>query len=147
MKMEGTYTLAAARDRVWKALNDPDALARCVPGCKDLQPAGTDVFKATLEVGVGPVRGTFQGKIQIAERVAPERITLRVEGGGAPGTIRAEGALRLTEQDGQTAVNYVGEAQVTGLIASVGHRMIGGVARMLAEQFFKALEQEVTRPA
>lgn len=147
MKLEGTYTLAATRDRVWNALNDPDVLARCVPGCRELEPLGGDVFKATLEVGVGPVKGTFQGKIQIAQRVAPERITLKVEGGGAPGTIRAEGVLNLSEQDGKTAVSYAGDAQVTGLIASVGHRMIGGVARMLTEQFFKALEQEAARAA
>ncbi len=143
MKVEGTYTLPAPRLRVWELLNDPTVLARATPGIKQLDPLGNDVFRATIEVGVGPVKGAYAGQVSIADRVPPERMTLKVEGSGRPGTIKATGELRLDEQDGQTVVTYSGDAQVTGLIASVGHRLIGGVAKQIAGEFFKALEREL----
>jgi len=145
MKVEGTYTLPAPRDRVWALLNDPGVLARVTPGIKTLSPQGTDTFAATIEVGVGPVKGAYDGKVSITEKAPPERMTLRVEGGGKPGTIRAIGELRLADQSGQTLVSYTGDAQITGLIASVGHRLIGGVAKQMANEFFKALERELQR--
>ncbi|HEU4798692.1 MAG TPA: carbon monoxide dehydrogenase subunit G, partial [bacterium] len=124
-------------------LNDPGVLARATPGIKKLDPEGVDVYKATIEVGIGPVKGAYDGKVSITDKVPPERMTLRVEGGGKPGTIRASGELRLEERDGQTVVNYTGDAQITGLIASVGHRLIGGVAKQMAVEFFKAIEREL----
>lgn len=144
MRLEGTYTLDAPRDRVWELLNDPHVLARCTPGMKQLEPAEGDTYKATMEVGVGPVKGTFQGKVEVAERRAPEQITLRVQGGGSAGMVRAEGTITLREVDGRTVLSYTGEAQVSGLIASVGQRMIGSVAKMLADQFFSNLIKEVS---
>lgn len=143
MKVEGTYTLPAPRQRVWQLLNDPKVLARATPGVKQLDPLGGDTYKATIEVGVGPVKGTYDGKVSIADRSEPERMTLKVEGGGKAGTIKATGELRLEEQDGETLVAYSGDAQVTGLIASVGHRLIGGVAKQMVGEFFKALEREL----
>ncbi len=143
MKVEGTYTLPAPRQRVWELLNDPAVLARATPGVKQLDPLGNDTFRATIELGIGPVKGAYEGQVSISDRVPPERLTLKVEGGGRAGTIKAAGELRLAEQDGQTVVTYTGDAQVTGLIASVGHRLIGGVAKQMAGEFFKALEREL----
>jgi len=143
MKVEGTYTLAAPRQRVWDLLNDPRVLARATPGVKTLRPEGPDTYTATIELGVGPVKGAYDGTVSITDKTPPERMTLRVEGGGKPGTIRATGELRLEERAGQTVVNYTGEAQITGLIASVGHRLIGGVAKQIAAEFFKAVEREL----
>lgn len=143
MKVEGTYTLPAPRAKVWALLNDPKVLARATPGVKELVSQGNDVYKATIELGIGPVKGTYDGRVSIADKVAPERMRLVVEGGGKPGTIRASGELRLDEQNGQTVIAYTGDAQITGLIASVGHRLIGGVAKQMAGEFFKALEREL----
>ena len=143
MKVEGTYTFAASREKVWALLNDPGVLARATPGVKALDPQGADTYKATIELAVGPVKGAYDGKVSITDKTPPERMTLRIEGGGRPGTIRAIGELSLDEQDGKTIVSYTGDAQITGLIASVGHRLIGGVARQLAGEFFKRLEREV----
>jgi len=128
---------------VWALLNDPGVLARVTPGVKTLDPQGGDTYKATIELGVGPVKGAYDGKVSITDKTPPERMTLRVEGGGRPGTIRATGELRLEEQDGKTVVSYTGDAQITGLIASVGHRLIGGVARQMAGEFFKGVEKEL----
>ncbi len=145
MKVEGTYTLPAPRQKVWELLNDPNVLARATPGVKELRPQGNDVFKATIEIGIGPVKGTYAGLVSIADKVAPQRMRLTVEGGGKPGTIKASGELQLEEQNGQTVIAYRGDAQITGLIASVGHRFIGGVAKQMAGEFFKALERELSR--
>jgi carbon monoxide dehydrogenase subunit G len=144
MKVEGTYTLPAPRQRVWDMLNDPAVLAKITPGVKTLEPLGGDRYKATIEVGVGPVKGTYDGQVSITDKQAPERMRLSIEGGGRPGTIKATGELRLDEQDGKTVVAYSGDAQVTGLVASVGHRLIGGVAKQMTADFFKALERELT---
>jgi len=144
MRLEGTYTLDAPRDRVWELLNDPQVLARCTPGIKELEPTEGDTYKAAMEVGVGPVKGMFQGKVEVAERRAPEQITLRVQGGGSAGMVRAEGTITLREEGGRTVLSYTGEAQVSGLIASVGQRMIGSVAKMLADQFFSNLIKEAS---
>ena len=145
MRVEGTHHLPAPRERVWALLNDPAVLARVTPGVKELHPAGTDTYGATIELSVGPVKGTYAGQVSIAEKTPPERMTLRVEGGGRPGTIRATGELHLEEQDGRTVVRYIGDAQVTGLVASVGHRLMSGVAKQMAGEFFKALEGELNR--
>jgi len=143
MKVEGSYTFAAPRERIWALLNDPDVLARVTPGVKTLTPQGADAYKAKIELAVGPVKGAYDGTVRITDKTPPERMTLRVEGGGKPGTIRATGELRLEEQDGRTVVNYTGDAQITGLIAGIGHRLIGGVAKQMAGEFFKAVEKEL----
>jgi len=144
MKVEGTYTLPAPRQKVWDMLNDPAVLAKTTPGVKKLEPLGEDRYKATIELGVGPVKGTYDGQVSITDKQPPERMRLNVEGGGRPGTIKATGELRLEEQGGSTLITYSGDAQVTGLVASVGHRLIGGVAKQMAADFFKALQRELT---
>lgn len=145
MKIEGQHLIPAPREKVWAALNDPDVLAKTTPGLKQLTPAGDNTFDATIELGVGPVKGSYQGKVRITDQTAPEKMTLIVEGGGRAGTIKATGALRLEAQGDTTTVHYVGDAQVTGVLMSVGHRLLPGVAKQLAGEFFKALEREVSR--
>ncbi len=145
MKIEGQYLLPAPREQVWTALNDPVVLQKATPGLKQLVPAGENTYDATIELAVGPVKGAYQGKVRITDTSPPEKMTLIVEGGGRAGTIKASGALRLEAQDDKTMVHYVGDAQVTGVLMSVGHRLFGGVAKQMAGEFFKALEREVTR--
>ncbi len=145
MKIEGQYLLPAPREKVWAALNDPDVLAKTTPGLKQLTPAGVNTFDATIELAVGPVKGSYQGKVRITDQTAPEKMTLIVEGGGRAGTIKATGTLILEAQGDATAVHYVGDTQVTGVLMSVGHRLLPGVAKQLAGEFFKALEREVGR--
>jgi carbon monoxide dehydrogenase subunit G len=145
MKIEGQHLLPAPREEVWAALNDPDVLTRATPGLKALKPSGEDVYDATIELAVGPVRGAYQGTARITDKTAPEKMTLIIEGGGRPGTIKATGALALEAQGDATLVRYVGDAQVTGVLMSVGHRLFGGVAKQLAGDFFKAIEREVVK--
>jgi len=147
MKVEGEYTVAAPRERVWTLLNDPGVLQRATPGVKELQPIGEDTYRAVIELAVGPVRGTFEGKITITEKVPPERVTMIVEGSGRPGTLKARGDLQLVAQNGSTLVRYTGDAQVTGVLMSVGHRLFGGVAKEMAGKFFSAMAREIEHAA
>ena len=143
MRLEGQHLLPASRERVWAALNDPGVLTRVTPGLKALTPRGHDAYDATIELAVGPVKGSYQGSARITDKVAPETMTLIVEGGGKPGTIKATGVLTLEAQGDATLVRYVSDAQVTGILLSVGHRLIPGVARQLAGQFFAGIGREV----
>jgi carbon monoxide dehydrogenase subunit G len=143
MTLDGTHRFNAPRDRVWAAFNDPGVLARATPGCQRLLPVGPDEFEATLSVGVAAVKGVYQGRLTITDRRPPEGYTLRVEGSGRPGFVKGEGRLTLTEEDGGTLATIRAEAQVGGLIAAVGQRLLGAAARMLMEQFFAALDAEV----
>jgi uncharacterized protein len=147
MTLDGTHHFSAPRDRVWAAFNDPAVLARATPGCERLDPTGPDEFDATLAVGIASVKGVYQGKLAILDRKPPEGYTLRVEGSGRPGFVKGEGRLTLTDEDGGTRVTIRGEAQVGGVIAAVGQRLLGAASRMLMEQFFSALETEIAKTA
>lgn len=146
MNLDGTRLFDAPRDRVWAAFNDPDVLARVTPGCEQLKAVGPDEFEATLSVGVAAVKGTYQGRLAITDRSPPEGYTLHLEGTGRPGFVKGQARLTLTEQDGRTLVSIRAEAQVGGLIAAVGQRLVGAAARMLMGQFFSALETEIGKP-
>lgn len=145
MKIEGQHLLPAPREQVWAALNDPEVLTKTTPGLKSLTPTGEDTYDASIELAVGPVRGAYLGTVRITDKTPPEKMTIVVEGGGRPGTIKATGAMTLEAQDASTLVRYVGDVQITGVLMSVGHRLFGGVAKQMAGEFFKALEREVTR--
>jgi carbon monoxide dehydrogenase subunit G len=147
MTLDGTHRFDAPRDRVWAAFNDPAVLARATPGCERLDPVGPDEFDATLSVGIASVKGTYQGKLAILDRKPMDGYTLRVEGSGRPGFVKGEGRLTLTDEDGGTRATIKGEAQVGGVIAAVGQRLIGAASRMLMEQFFSSLEAEIAKTA
>jgi carbon monoxide dehydrogenase subunit G len=147
MTLDGSHRFNAPRDRVWAVFNDPAVLARATPGCERLEPLGKDEFEATLSVGVAAVKGVYQGRLAITDKNPPEGYTLRVEGSGRPGFVKGEGRLTLTEQDGGTLVTIKAEAQVGGVIAAVGQRLIGAAGRMLMSQFFSAIEAEVDKAA
>jgi carbon monoxide dehydrogenase subunit G len=143
MRIEGQYTIPVPRERVWTALNDPATLIKVTPGLKSLTPKGQDAYDATIELAVGPVKGAYQGTVRITDQTPPEKVTMVVEGGGKPGTIKATGAMILDAQGDTTVIRYQGDVQITGVLLSVGHRLIPGVAKQVAGQFFAGLEREV----
>ena len=126
---------------VWDLLTDPQALQHCTPGCKQLTETATDEFAATMEVGIGPIKGTFRGKISMKEKVPPRSYKLIVEGSGATGFVRGEGALTLQEEEAdKTTVHVCGDGQVGGVMAGVGQRLFEGVAKQLMGQFFQCMQ-------
>lgn len=145
MKLEGTYTIPAPRETVWQHLLNPATLARALPGCEKLQPNADGSFSAELKVGIGAVRGTYSGRVEILDPKPPESYRIRVEGKGAGGFVKGEGTLKLTEQADGTVIAYSGEAQVGGVIASVGQRLLQGASRQIVSKFFEAFAQQVRR--
>lgn len=143
MKIDGTYTFNASRERVWQVLLDPKVLAQCVPGCETLNEVGPDKYEAIMKVGVASVKGTYKGKVSIKDKQAPSHYVLSGEGSGGPGFMQGDVAVDLEEKDGQTLLKYSTEAKVGGLIASIGQRMLNGVAKMMLDQFFKKMESFV----
>ena len=147
MKIEGTQELRAPRERVYQALVDPEVLQRCIPGCERLEKTAEDTYSARLRAGVGAIKGDFQSTIRLEEMRPPEHYRIVVDGKGGPGFVKGSGNLDLEERDSLTVIKYTGEIQVGGSIAGVGQRMIQGTAKMMASQFFTALEAEAqTKP-
>jgi uncharacterized protein len=139
MKLEGTYEVPAPRTKVWEAFLDPKVLRKAIPGCEKLEAVGADEYKATMKIGVGGVKGTFEGKVKLSEKQPPDSYKLSAEGSGGPGFIRSETLITLSDHDGGTRVSYTSDVQVGGLIASVGQRMLGGVSKMMADKFFNRM--------
>ncbi|HEY3189791.1 MAG TPA: carbon monoxide dehydrogenase subunit G, partial [Solirubrobacteraceae bacterium] len=102
---------------------------------------GNDEYKATMKIGVAAVKGTFEGKVKLSDQKPPESYKLSVEGSGAPGFIRGETVITLSDAGGGTRVSFNADVQVGGLIAGVGQRMLGGVSKMMADQFFNRMSQ------
>jgi len=141
MKLEGSHEVPAPRKKVWDAFLDPKVLKQAIPGCEKLEAVGPDEFKATMKVGVGGVKGTFEGKVRLSDKNPPDSYKLAVEGSGGPGFIRGETIITLTDSGSGTKVSYTADLQVGGLIASVGQRMLGGVSKMMADKFFNRMSE------
>lgn len=146
MEIEGQYTVPGSREQVWALLLDPEGLRQCLPGCERIEAVGENQYEATLKIGIAAVRGTYVGKVQISDIRPLSGYTLAAEGSGKPGFVKGSAVLDLEEQGEHTLVKLRGDAQVGGLIASVGQRMVGGVAKMMMGQFFTRLSDQL-KPA
>ena len=145
MKLEGSYEIAAPRQQVWEAFLDPDRLRQAIPGCEKLEAVGNDEYKATMKIGVAAVKGTFEGKVRLTDKQAPDSYRLGVDGSGGPGFVRGDTLITLSDAPGGTRVSYSADVQIGGLIAGVGQRMLGGVSKMMADQFFNRMGELLTK--
>lgn len=151
MELNGQVNIAAARPRVWAALNDPEVLARCIDGVESLtRIAGDDGerFEGRMNARVGPVRATFAGHVALTEVNAPESYVLVGEGkGGVAGFAKGQAAVTLTEPaPGQTLLDYKVTSSVGGKLAQLGGRLIEGAAKGYADTFFSRLKAEIEVP-
>ncbi|ATY85763.1 carbon monoxide dehydrogenase [Kyrpidia spormannii] len=145
MRVEYRYTYETTPEELWPILNDPDVLKRRLPGCKRLEEVGEGKYTSELGLDVGPVKGTFTGEVEVLDPDPPKEYKLHLKGSGKPGEIDAVAQIRLEEQEGKTVLTCSADAHVTGIMASVGQRIMGGVAKLLLGQFFKGVEQEMKR--
>jgi uncharacterized protein len=138
MTMDGEVVLPAPRETVFAALNDPEILKRCIPGCESLERADDSSFVASAKVAVGPVKATFKGKVTLSDIDPPNGYTISGEGQGGIAGFAKGGAKVSLEDDapGTTRMRYAVEATVGGKIAQLGGRLINGVAKKYADQFF-----------
>jgi carbon monoxide dehydrogenase subunit G len=145
MKLAGQYILPAPPAKVWALLTDPNRLAKLLPGCERLDPDGPDRFNAAVKFGIAAISGKYAGTIEFAEKNPPNSMRMKLSGKGIPGFVDGIGHIELAEKGGQTELRYTGEAQVGGMIASVGQRMIEGAARKIVDQFFAAASEELKK--
>lgn len=137
MKVSGTSRLSADRATVWAALNDPAMLVQTIPGVQRLEALGGDAYKMTVAAGVGSIKGVYDGQVRLTDLEHPGSFRMHAQGAGAPGTIGAEVLVTLAERaDGGTELTYDAEATVGGMIGGVGQRMLTGVSKKMATEFF-----------
>lgn len=141
MEVSGDYLFDAPREIVWNALQDPNVLGSVMPGGQGFEKVGENQFAGTLVVKVGPVQGSFQGKIQLSDVKPPESYQIEVDGKGAPGFVKANGSLKLEALGSQTHMDYSGQAQVGGRIASVGQRLLDTSAKSIIRQSLDGLNE------
>lgn len=147
MELTGTVTIAATREVVWAALNDPDMLKACIPGCTDLTGSPEMGFTATVTQKVGPVKATFKGAVTLSNITPPESYTITGEGkGGAAGFAKGGADVSLTEVEGGTELIYKVDARVGGKLAQLGSRLIDGFAKKMAGSFFDNLREQIEGP-
>jgi len=137
MEIKGEYKIAAPRDKVFAALNDPAVLQACIPGCESLEKTSDTEMKAKVRLRIGPVSASFSGKVTLSDIDPPNGYRISGEGqGGAAGFAKGGAVVTLREDAGDTVLNYNVDAQVGGKIAQVGARLIDGTAKKLADEFF-----------
>ena len=138
MDFKGEYRIPASRDKVWEALNDESVLKQCIDGCEELNKETANEFSAKVTAKVGPVKAKFSGKVTLSDIDPPNGYTISGEGqGGVAGFAKGGASVKLAEDQGQTVLNYQAKAEVGGKLASVGSRLVEGVAKKTADDFFK----------
>jgi len=138
MEMHDTQRIAAPRATVYAALNDQEVLKQCIPGCEELEMISPTEMTATVVLRIGPVKARFKGAVELSDLVPPESYTISGEGkGGVAGFARGSARVVLTEEDGETLLQYDVKADIGGKLAQLGSRLIDSTAKKLATQFFK----------
>ncbi len=148
MKLSGEHLIPASRQTVWDALNDPETLQTCLPGCEELDRVSDTELTARITTKIGPVKATFTGKVTLCDLDPPNSYTLNGEGqGGTAGFASGSANVNLSEKDGGTLLQYTVEAKVGGKLAQIGSRLIDSVTKKLAAQFFGALVERLSAGA
>jgi hypothetical protein len=147
MDMTGERFIALPQQRVWEALNDPEVLKACIPGCDSVEKVSPTEYKVALTAAVGPVKARFAGKLTLSDVDPPHAYSLAFEGsGGAAGFGKGSSRVRLIAEDTGTRLNYTATATVGGKLAQVGSRLIDGVAKKMAEDFFTRFNETLAPP-
>lgn len=145
MKLDigGEETFKTDIETLWRALNDPAVLQKCLPGCKEMIPDGEDKFKLILNLKVASVGGSFEGAIALSDKQPPTHCKIAISGSGTLGHGEGAATFSLATAENGTTMTYAGEGQIGGLVAGVGQRILKGVAKHLIKQFFTALKPEL----
>ena len=148
MKMTGQRLLPVPRQQAWDALNDPEMLKACIPGCDSIVQTDPSPFEVLMAARIGPVAARFKGRLTQSDVVEPESYTLAFDGqGGVAGFGKGTAAVRLTPVEGGTMLDYEANAQVGGKIAQIGSRLVDAAAAKIADEFFKSFETKLTETA
>jgi carbon monoxide dehydrogenase subunit G len=144
MDISGEFTIPATRDVVWRKLNDPEVLKRCLPGCEQLEQTSDNCFDAKMQAKIGPVKAKFDTAIELSDVNPPESYTISGQGKGGPaGFGKGSARVSLEEAGGTTVLRYDAALQVGGKLAQIGSRLVGGTARKIANDFFERFVEDV----
>ncbi|WP_346896917.1 carbon monoxide dehydrogenase subunit G [uncultured Roseibium sp.] len=144
MDMNGSYRIPASRETVWAALNDPEVLKECIPGCEKLEMTSPTEMSATVTSKIGPVKAKFNGAVTLENINPPESYTIAGEGkGGVAGFAKGSADVSLAEEGAETVLTYTARAQVGGKLAQLGSRLIDSTARKMADEFFGKFTEKV----
>jgi uncharacterized protein len=143
MKLAATREFNAAPEKVFAALTDPVILQRCIEGCEKMEKTGEDSYETKLKIGIGGIKGSYGGKVQIQEKKPPESFILQAEGKGGPGWVKGTAKIQISSKGAGSELQCDSEGQVGGLIAAVGSRLIEAVGKKMLESFFRKLDTEL----
>jgi hypothetical protein len=145
MELTGTERILAPRQAVWQALNDPEVLKACIPGCESIEMLSPTEMKARVGLRLGPIKANFEGKVTLSDIDPPNGYTISGEGSGGPaGSAKGSAHVKLSEEAGATLLSYSVTSQVSGKIAQLGSRLIEGTAQKLAGDFFGKFNERVS---
>jgi carbon monoxide dehydrogenase subunit G len=147
MKIGGSHSLAVTADQAYTLLQDPEVLAKSMPGCDHLSRIGPDEYEMKMKMAISSIQGLFAGKVKIEDQFPPHSFKLVVEGTGKVGFMKGAGVMQLTPHDGFTEVAYHGDVQVGGMIAGVGQRLVETTAKFVIRKFFEKLSDQIPPPA
>ena len=148
MDMTGSERIAAPRDKVWAALNDPEVLKQCIPGCESVDKASDTEMNAKVTLRVGPVKASFTGKVTLSDLDPPNGYKITGEGnGGVAGFAKGGATVNLKDDGGATMLDYVVKAQIGGKLAQLGARLIDSTAKKIAAEFFSNFAKVVAPDA
>ena len=142
MKLNGTYRFDIPRERLWDALLDPAVVSECVPGVRTFTTLAPDRYEVEVAVRVGIVSGSYKATLEVVEKTAPASYRMVVKGAGARTNLRGEGVVVLAEEDGVTTLTFDGDAQVTGVLARAGQRLMSSVAKTQIDRYFQCLSSK-----
>ena len=143
MDLTAIYEFNAPVDRVWALLMDTTAIGNCLPGCRGLQPIGDDKYEVELNVAVAAIAGNFKGTVSLAEKLPPRSYKILIEGTGRQGFVNGQARVELEPEGNDTKVLVTAEADVGGMIARVGQRLLMGVARSTMDRFYACLGKQL----
>jgi carbon monoxide dehydrogenase subunit G len=145
MKLSGSAVLHAPAEQIFNSMQDPRFLVRTIPGCQQLEVVGPDEYQMTISAGVASIKGTYLGTVRMVDPVPPQAYTLKASAQSAVGTVDADARISLEDHGGgETELRYDADARIGGTVAGVGQRVLTGVARKMAGEFFAAVDRELT---
>ncbi|MEW6160881.1 MAG: carbon monoxide dehydrogenase subunit G [Verrucomicrobiota bacterium] len=145
MKLSATFTLPAPREKVFASITNPEVLQRCIIGCEKMVQTSPDCYEAHLKLGLAGIKGSYTGKVELRDKKPPESYTLLMEGKGGPGFVKGSAQIVLVDQGKKTELRCQADAQVGGMIAAIGSRLIEATAKKLMDDFFKKFAEELKK--
>ena len=146
MKIEGRFIFPASSQEVWDLLTDPQSLQHCTPGCKQLTEIATDEFEATMEVGIGPIKGTFNMSVEFIDLRAPEHAEVLARGQAPGSAVEMRNTMDLVAAGERTTLRWASDVTVNGMIAQVGARLMQGAADKITQQVFSCIKAKLEAP-